>query len=499
MARGRPRKAGKTTGSGKRGMSMGLISSGNKGSTQLLEEFQSTQLSEVESETEGAEKDSKFYDVPIKEGNLQLMVDLHQTEYIATIGSKSSTKCKSSKKKKKKGPSSTAEVKKSKSMEEVLGIVPMQLTESEEDDLIPSQEATVDMVDCMETIGQQDLIREFVEDVRALSAEFKEGKFVVRPPVLEIRSEEFERGKYLVGSGMTNCNSVKPEKEYVKITMEDIVDEIEFWNAAIVCYVLGANPPIHIMEGFVHRVWKDKVDRMGSPGYGIFVVRFHSIDVRDEVIQNGCVFFNSRPVIMKPWNEDLSLQKNDIKTVPIWIHLENPELKYWGDKSLFKIVGQFGKPIRVDAYTKKRNRLSYPRILIKVQLDQSFDEKIRFEDELGNIITVCVVYEWKPSVCRHCKGIGHQTGNCRKKMPQKQQWVVKDVKQKKEPEVDAEGFQQVRKGVTPIDKGKKVIEKNMPIMNSFQVLVEADSLMQDEMWIEEHENEEGGEPYFVNG
>lgn len=40
-----------------------------------------------------------------------------------------------------------------------------------------------------------------------------------------------------------------------KIDMEDIKDEIEFWNSAITCFVIDANPLIHVMEGFVKRIW----------------------------------------------------------------------------------------------------------------------------------------------------------------------------------------------------------------------------------------------------
>lgn len=41
----------------------------------------------------------------------------------------------------------------------------------------------------------------------------------------------------------------------VKITMEDIKDEIVYWRSAVICYMLGSNPPQTVMEEYFKRVW----------------------------------------------------------------------------------------------------------------------------------------------------------------------------------------------------------------------------------------------------
>ncbi|KAL2929428.1 Retinoblastoma-associated protein [Bienertia sinuspersici] len=44
--------------------------------------------------------------------------------------------------------------------------------------------------------------------------------------------------------------------------MENIQPNIDYWHLSIVVYVLGANPPSPIMEGFIRRVWsKYEVDK----------------------------------------------------------------------------------------------------------------------------------------------------------------------------------------------------------------------------------------------
>ena len=48
---------------------------------------------------------------------------------------------------------------------------------------------------------------------------------------------------------------VGPGLPSVVIFEEDVKYEIEFWNSAIVCYVLGITPPVRILNGFIRRVW----------------------------------------------------------------------------------------------------------------------------------------------------------------------------------------------------------------------------------------------------
>lgn len=56
------------------------------------------------------------------------------------------------------------------------------------------------------------------------------------------------------------------------IEAEDVKSEVDYWSTAIVCYVLGANPPYAVMNGyFWGKLGLDKVLLMNN---GCFLVRF---------------------------------------------------------------------------------------------------------------------------------------------------------------------------------------------------------------------------------
>ncbi|CAI8610328.1 unnamed protein product [Vicia faba] len=79
------------------------------------------------------------------------------------------------------------------------------------------------------------------------------------------------------------CGTKKPQSQEtrVKFELEDIKDEVSYWNLAIVYYVLGANPPLPVIKGFARRIWKTKsVDRISMLAHGFFIVQFGNIQAR---------------------------------------------------------------------------------------------------------------------------------------------------------------------------------------------------------------------------
>ncbi|XP_056695400.1 uncharacterized protein [Spinacia oleracea] len=170
------------------------------------------------------------------------------------------------------------------------------------------------------------------------------------------------------------------------------------------------------------------VDEVALVGKGIFLVRFTTMENCAKILQGGTQFFDSKPLILKPWSPDINYAKEDVKTLPIWIKLSDLDVKYWGDKSMFKIAGQVGTPIKVDQATMHRDKLMFTKILVDVKIDQHFPSVIQFVNEKGVIVDQKVTYDWLPHSCTNYKGIGHKAEVCKqaKKQPKtKKIWVQK--------------------------------------------------------------------------
>uniref|UniRef100_A0A803QCA3 DUF4283 domain-containing protein n=1 Tax=Cannabis sativa TaxID=3483 RepID=A0A803QCA3_CANSA len=221
---------------------------------------------------------------------------------------------------------------KSKSMDAVIGIEPIYFTDEESVNEGDGRETDVDLFQAplspkssLSLIQRQEEIRSnfatFVEANAQCNNNISQGKTSI-PPIL--------------GSGNIQRyldNSFKNlEKEKVKITDEDIEEEVNFWNSTIVCYVLGTNPPLSVIDGFARRVWKDRIDKVGMISHGVFLIQFYTIEDRDNVLNGGYIFFNKFPLVMKPWNSDGNFKKENLNVILILVQLENLELKYWGER-----------------------------------------------------------------------------------------------------------------------------------------------------------------------
>lgn len=92
----------------------------------------------------------------------------------------------------------------------------------------------------------------------------------------------------------TESSPIEPlsNNTVVKIDDEDIRSEVDFWSSSIICYVIGANPPVYVMEGFIRRIWKNLgVDKVGMLKTDVFIVRFRSMEMRDSILNGSPMFF----------------------------------------------------------------------------------------------------------------------------------------------------------------------------------------------------------------
>ncbi|KAL2943499.1 putative glucan endo-1 3-beta-glucosidase eglC [Bienertia sinuspersici] len=154
----------------------------------------------------------------------------------------------------------------------------------------------------------------------------------------------------------------------VKIDFDDIDEELVYWSSAMVVYVLGANPPFSVFNGYCHRIWGKKgLDKVLLVGKGLYLVRFKSVEQREQIWSDEPKFFDSKPVIMKRWDSEMELHKETIKTV--------------------------------DRLTEQKERLAYARIMVEVDIQKELPDQIDFINEKGISMVQTIEYEWRPNLC----------------------------------------------------------------------------------------------------
>ncbi|XP_074287942.1 uncharacterized protein LOC141613105 [Silene latifolia] len=195
---------------------------------------------------------------------------------------------------------------------------------------------------------------------------------------------------------IVECENEEGEcsKNILKLTVEDVKDEVEYWKLAIYGYVMGANPPREVLHSYLRRIWSAyEIAQILFLPNGLFVVRFAKAEHHKLVLANSMFLFDGKPIILKPWDPSVRISKISVKKVPIWVKLVGLDLMFWGAKCLEKLVGLVGCFVRIDDSTLEKSLLGFARVMVEVELDQSFPSRIVFEHELGFEVSVSVNYD----------------------------------------------------------------------------------------------------------
>ncbi|XP_075092451.1 uncharacterized protein LOC142172681 [Nicotiana tabacum] len=153
---------------------------------------------------------------------------------------------------------------------------------------------------------------------------------------------------------------------------------------AVIVYVVGKTPTIAAFERFFTFQWNfiaKPTIYLHNDGY--FVVKFVVMEDKDVVLYSGPYTMNSKPDVVKMWNVDFDFTNEVLKTIPLWIQLPKLPLNCWEDDSLSRTGSTLGVLIYVDACTTKVERISYARILVKIDVTRPLPIQIMVEDPNG--------------------------------------------------------------------------------------------------------------------
>jgi hypothetical protein len=211
----------------------------------------------------------------------------------------------------------------------------------------------------------------------------------------------------------------------VEIDEADIINEVKFWDSALIMYVLGGELSMNGVKQFMIKMWNFvQLPDMYYNEEGYFILRFHSYADRDKVLMNGPYTIRNMPMLLREWKPNFNLKNDMLRTVPIWVKLPQLPLYLWGVKSLSKIGCALGHPLVTDECTANKFRISYARILVEVDITKELPQEITITDSEGGKMKQPVEYEWRPTFCDKCQKFGHQ---CGAKKNVVKTWVAKSI------------------------------------------------------------------------
>ena len=161
--------------------------------------------------------------------------------------------------------------------------------------------------------------------------------------------------------------------------MESVLGRYE---NTLVGFFVGKTIAFPIVQNHVTNTWgKFGLKKLMKNDAGVFLFNFDSKEGVDNVLQRGPWLIRKSPLILNKWTPNLSLTKNEVTRVPVWIKLHNVPLLPYSEDGLSLINTQVGKPIMLDAFTSSMcvdlwGHISFARAIVEPSADSDLKSEV---------------------------------------------------------------------------------------------------------------------------
>jgi hypothetical protein len=185
-------------------------------------------------------------------------------------------------------------------------------------------------------------------------------------------------------NGAEGRNPCKPKTTMIpKVILEDPQMQLyrdQMKTHALICKFMGLWPMEITLHNWIKYQWKPSEEvelHLGSKGF--FTTISMNLEDRDKVFKGGAYFHASAGLYIRPWKEKFSLEKETLKSVPVWLRLYSLPLYYWLPSTFEEIGNKLGKYMKTSEATLKGRYTSYARICIEMDVSGALPEAISLE------------------------------------------------------------------------------------------------------------------------
>ncbi|KAK4721581.1 hypothetical protein R3W88_011814 [Solanum pinnatisectum] len=148
-------------------------------------------------------------------------------------------------------------------------------------------------------------------------------------------------------------------KIVVKIKMDDMKSQSEYWELSLIGYVIVSN------------------NRR-----------------RDQILKSTPYTYRNKPLILRKWELNLTFTYELMSIIILWIKFTGLSVGYWSASALNKVVSS--------------ERISHARILIEVYVAQKLPDEVEIDTPYG-VLKQHIQYDCKLSFCNDCLIFGHES------------------------------------------------------------------------------------------
>ncbi|XP_020699220.2 uncharacterized protein LOC110111614 [Dendrobium catenatum] len=207
--------------------------------------------------------------------------------------------------------------------------------------------------------------------------------------------------------------SFLPHKpDIIPFAGDRLVKGAENWNLCLVGYSIGRRPYYEALLGAIRKTWTLKGSmQLLSLSDGFFLLRFTIEEDYEMAWSKGMWFFLGRPFLLQKWSPKFRPKRENFTSIPIWVKIHDLPLVCWNSEGISRIASKIGILLAVNSLTAQKTRLIFARVCIQVDASATYPEEIPISIE-DDVFSLKIQYEWKPTLCEHCKSMVHASSFC---------------------------------------------------------------------------------------
>lgn len=226
----------------------------------------------------------------------------------------------------------------------------------------------------------------------------------------------------------TNSRSLKPEA--TPFTLESGESCVRIPNAVIEknkkswdCFILGQfydDPPARAaVSAIVNGIWsRERRDIVVSKMDGnTFLFRVPCPNARRHILRQCIWQVDRQTMFVAKWSPGLTPEKPELSSIPVWLEFTGVPLQFFNSDALKEIAGMVGHPICLHPSTENMTNIEVAKVYTVIDPRKPLPEAVNAQFDSGEVTRIHVSSPWLPSLCSHCKKVGHTISRCSQAPP----------------------------------------------------------------------------------
>ncbi|CAF1705090.1 unnamed protein product [Brassica napus] len=262
----------------------------------------------------------------------------------------------------------------------------------------------------------------------------------------------------------------------VTIPNEVVEKNKKAWESFIIGQFYDDAPARAAVHAIVNGIWsRQKRDISVSKMDGnAFLFRVPCPLARRRILSQSLWQIDGQTMFVAKWSPGLQQEKPALTMVPVWLEFSGVPLQFFNRDALKEIAGLVGHPICLHPTTENLTNIEVAKVYTVIDPTKHLPNYVNASFESGDIRRISVSCPWLPSICSHCKKVGHTISRCKSAPPTCS--VCNSVKHSESHcprSMNANG--NLGKGISNKGKGKSFISKGKAPIKSLLPIVSKSS------------------------